>query len=143
LILQAIYINQIPIPVATDSQKTEIASLAEQCQQSAELRYQKQAAIRRRIVNLCPAKRTPKFNTKLKNGWTLAFKDFRKEVKKCFRADIPQAKHKEWETLLSAEKTAIEQLNQQITQNEQQLNQKVYALFGLTEAEIKLVEANI
>lgn len=145
LILQAIYINQIPIPVEkpTDSQKTEIASLAEQCQQSAELRYQKQAAIHRRIADLCPAKRTPKFNTKLKNGWTLAFEDFRKEVKKCFRADIPQAKRNEWETLLSAEKAAIEQLNQQIIQLEQQLNQKVYALFGLTEAEIKLVEANI
>jgi hypothetical protein len=48
-----------------------------------------------------------------------------------------------WETWLNTEKVAIEQLNQQLAQLEQQLNQKVYELFELTQEEIIFKENNI
>lgn len=137
-----VYIKQIPIPIATDSEKNEIATLAEQCQQIAETRYQKQIAVRRRIPDLCSPSLQPKLNTKLTNWWTLDFNDFRKEVKKCFKADIPLTERNDWEIWLTTEKAIITQLNQQLEQLEQQLNQKVYALFELTTEEIKWVEEN-
>ena len=137
------YIETIPIPPATDPQKTEIATLAQQCQHVAETHYQKQEAIRHRIPDLCPTNREPELSTKLKTWWTLDFKAFREEIKKCFKADIPLVERNDWETWLTTEKAAIEQLNQQLAQLEQQLNQKVYELFELTEEEIKLVEDNI
>lgn len=48
-----------------------------------------------------------------------------------------------WEKWLNEEKTAIVNLTQQIEQLERELNQKVYALFGLTEEEILLLEENV
>jgi len=137
------YVETVPIPSASDSEKAEIGKLAEKCQKIAELRYQKQESVRRRIPDLCPPKRPAKLNTKLKNWWTLEFKDFRKEVKKSFKAEIPLSERNDWENWLTAEKTAISELTQQLQQLEHELNQKVYALFDLTEEEVKLVEANI
>ncbi|BAP54806.1 type I restriction-modification system methyltransferase subunit [Thioploca ingrica] len=137
------YIEKIPIPTATDPQKTEIATLAQQCQHLAETRYQKQEAIRHRIPDICPTNREPELSTKLKTWWTLDFKAFREEIKKCFKTDIPLVERNDWEIWLNTEKAAIEQLNQQLAQLEQQLNQKVYELFELTEEEIRLVEDNI
>ncbi len=136
-----VYIKQLPIPPATDTQKAEIATLAENCQKIAEARYQKQDAVRHRIPDLCPT--VPKLNTKLKNWWTLDFQEFRKEVKKCFKTDIPLAERNDWDTWLLSEKEAIIDLTQQLEQLEQHLNQKIYALFELTEDEIRLVEENI
>jgi hypothetical protein len=138
-----INIETIPIPPTTNPQKTKIATLAQQCQQIAETRYQKQEAIRHRIPDICPINREPELSTKLKTWWTLDFKAFREEIKKCFKVDIPLVERNDWETWLTTEKAAIEQLNQQLAQLEQQLNQKVYELFELTEEEIRLVEDNI
>lgn len=137
------YIEKLPIPTATVPQKTEIATLAQQCQQIAETRYQKQEAMRHRIPDLCPSDQESQLNTQLKAWWTLDFKAFRDEVKKCFKAEIPLSERNAWETCLKTEKAEIEQLSQQLAQLEQQLNQKVYALFELTEEEIRLVEENV
>jgi len=136
-------VNNFPIPPATDTQKQQIAELAEQCQTLAENRYQKQAAIRRRIPDLCPAEKEAKLNTKLKNWWTLDFPSFRKEIKKAFKQDIPLQERNDWDEWLTAEKEKIAQLSQEITQREKQINAYVYALFKLTEEDIKLLEQQI
>jgi len=99
--------------------------------------------VRRRIPDLCPPERPAKLNTKLKNWDSLTFKDFRAEIKKCFKVEIPLSERNDWENWLTAEKTAISELTQHTTQLEHELNQKVYILFDLTEEEVKLVEANI
>ncbi len=141
--LQSIYINNIPIPEATDVQKATIADLARRCQETAEARYQIQESIRRRIPDLCPAGREPKLNTKLKAWWTLDFTAFRKEAKKCFKTDIPLAERNDWESYLSAERTKIEEFSHTLEGLEADLNQQVYTLFDLTEEEIVLIEQEI
>lgn len=137
------YLEKLPIPPATNSQKTEIATLAQQCQHLAETRYQKQTAVRHRILDLCPIGNQIELNHKLKSWWMLDFKAFREEIKKCFKTDIPLAERNDWETWLHAEKAEIEQLNQQLLHLEQQLNQKIYTLFELTEEEIELIESHV
>jgi len=133
-----------PIPNATDNQKAKIGKLAEQCQQLAETRYQKQKDVRRRIPDLCPENQTAKLNTKLNNWWQLNdFTTFQKEIKKVFKTDIPLKDRNEWEQWLNEEKTEILALSQQIEQLENDLNKKVYELFELTEKEIELLEKSI
>ena len=141
--LYAHYCEKLPIPQATNSQKTEIATLAQQCQHLAETRYQKQTAVRHRIPDLCPIGNRIELNHKLKSWWMLDFKAFREEIKKCFKADIPLAERNDWEIWLNVEKAEIEQLNQQLIHLEQQLNQKIYTLFELTEEEIELIESHV
>jgi len=141
--LKSQFVNLTPIPPATDTQKQQIAKLAEQCQTLAESRYQKQEAIRRRIPDLCPAEKEAKLNTKLKNWWMLDFPTFRKEIKKAFKQDIPLQERNDWEEWLTAEKAKITQLSQEITQREKQINAYVYTLFKLTEEDIKLLEQQI
>lgn len=137
------YVETTPIPDATDAQKASIANLARRCQETAEARYAAQEAMRRRIPDLCPADREPKLNTKLQHWWTLDFKTFRAEVKKCFRTDILLAERNEWDAYLSAERGKIEEFSRTLDALEAELNQQVYALFDLTADEIALIEEEI
>jgi len=81
----------------------------------AELRYQKQESVRRRIPDLCPPERPAKLNTKLKNWDSLTFKDFRAEIKKCFKVEIPLSERNDWENWLTAEKNRHFRINARIT----------------------------
>ena len=141
--LKSQFLNFTPIPRTSAIQKTEVATLAQQCQHLAEARYQKQEAVRHRIPDLCSASQKPMLNSQLNAWWTLDFKAFRDEVKECFKTDMPLSERNEWEKWFNAEKAEIEKLTQQLSQAEQQLNQKVYVLFELTEEEIQVVEENV
>ncbi|MHA1540423.1 MAG: Eco57I restriction-modification methylase domain-containing protein [Alphaproteobacteria bacterium] len=134
------FMNTIPIPKATAAQKDAIGTLAKSCQSLAEERYQIEENIRRRIPDLCPEDMDPKLNTKLKKWWTLDFDTFRKEVKKQFKTDIPLIERNDWETFLSTNATKTQDLTTKIQSLETQLNEKVYALYNLTQDEIMLVE---
>jgi type I restriction-modification system DNA methylase subunit len=140
--LRVQYMETLPIPNATETQKQRIAKIAESCQTVAEQRYEKQDAVRRRIPDLCPPGRETKLNTKLKNWWLLDFAEFRTEIKKIFKQDIPLSERNDWEQWLNTERTEIEKLSAELTVLEKELNARVYALFELTEDEIKLVEEN-
>ena len=57
-----------------------------------------QAALTRRIPDLCPPGRDHKLTTRLQEWWTLPdFAAFRAEVKKVFKVDIPLAERSAWE----------------------------------------------
>jgi hypothetical protein len=147
------YIDTVPIPPATDADKATLAALAEACQTAAEERYKRQQAVRRRIGDLCPpgndkvkrdADGRPKLSNKLKDWWELAdFAEFRAEVKRLFKADIPLGERSDWEDWLAREKAEIIRLSGEIAGNEAEINRIVYRLFALTDEEIALLEANI
>jgi hypothetical protein len=138
------YIEALPIPNATDAQKAALSDLARACQSAAEARYQKQEALRRRIPDLCPAGVDPKLTKNLKNWWELKdFAAFRLEVNKTFKADIPLAERNTWEDWITRDKAAIATLSAEITALEAQINAHVYALFKLTEEEIRLLEESL
>ncbi len=138
--LKAQFLDLSPIPSSTEDQKQAIAQLAEKCQATAELRYQKQEAVRCRIPDLCPQNREAKLTTKLKNWWQLDFSQFRSEIKKVFKQDIPLQERNDWEQWLKQEQTEITKLTAQLDTLEQKLNTLVYELFALTPEEIKLIE---
>jgi type I restriction-modification system DNA methylase subunit len=138
------FVERAPIPNATNAQKAVLSALAETAQTHAEARYALQDALRRRIPDLCPPERDPKLTTKLKDWWLLPdFAAFRAEVKKCFKADIELTERNAWEEWITRDRTAIARLTAEIAKCEAEINAQVYALFDLTDGEIKLLEANI
>ena len=142
--VRAQFLEQIPIPPASDTDKAALSTLAQSCQQAAEQRFQRQQALRRRIGDLAPAGSEAKLTTRLKNWWQLEdFAAFRAEVKKTFKADIPLSERSDWEDWLAREKAEIARLSAEITRNEDEINKIVYRLFDLTADEIALLEANI
>jgi hypothetical protein len=72
--------------------------------------------------------------------WELHFLTFRAEVQKVFRRDIPLKDRDDWEEWLQARRAEHQQRTEAIVRMETDLNARVYALFDLTPAEIKIIE---
>jgi len=76
--------------------------------------------------------------------WEFAdFAAFQKEVRKCFKADIPLTERNDWEDWMIRDKAEINRLSAIINQSETEINKQVYQLFNLTPEEITLLEASI
>lgn len=114
--------------------------MAEKCQELSEQRDSIENNFRRRLPDLCPPERVPKLNNKLKSWWLLDFATLQKQIKTAFKTTIPLAERNEWQDYFEGEKTKITNLNQQISQYEEELNREVYRLFALTPEEIALIE---
>jgi hypothetical protein len=134
------YIEILPIPEASETQKQTIADLAEKCQRDAEARYKQQKNLRDTIPSLHPDKQVEKLSTALQNWWQLDFAAFQKQIKKEFKLDIPVKERMDWKELLEDGTQEIGRLTLAIVQSERELNAAIYALFGLTPEEIALIE---
>jgi type I restriction-modification system DNA methylase subunit len=134
------YIETLPIPKADAKQKKALGDLAQQCQQAAEARYRAQQEVLQRIPDLAPNPATAKPSKKLQEWWELSFQEFMAEVKKTFKQPIPPEERNGWEKMLNTHRQQVNDLTTQIESLEQQINTQVYALFGLTADEIKIVE---
>jgi hypothetical protein len=64
----------------------------------------------------------------------------RAELKKGLGAEIPLRQRDEWEAWLDAKRAEHERLTAEIVRLETALNARVYELFDLTPAEIKIIE---
>ncbi|MDX8390256.1 MAG: N-6 DNA methylase [Mariprofundaceae bacterium] len=141
--LRAQYIEQLPIPNASKDEQQTIATLAENIQTLAENRYTIEAAMQHRIASDLGGSKDAKLSKKLRSWWLLEFVLFHKEVKKCFKTDIPLSERTNWEEFLTTEANKITIISQQIKQKEAELNRLVYALFKLTDKEIVLLEGSL
>lgn len=138
------YVKELPIPKANEKQKAEIIEYASDCQIKAEERSKIQKNLLRRIPDLGSSVGEPKLSTSLKEWWRLQdFSEFRREIKKCLKAEIPLAERSDWEDWIHRDKAEIVRLTAEIKANEEQIDRIVYELFELTEEEIKLLEENV
>jgi Type I restriction-modification system methyltransferase subunit len=138
------FVEQAVIPVMSDRAKADLTSLAEVSQTAAQARLKLQTSFIRRIPDLCPPEREAKLNTKLKEWWAFpGFAEFRAEVKKVFKADIPLSERSDWEDWLTRDRAEINRLTAEIAQAEAEIDAIVYDLFDLTGEEIALLEAAI
>jgi hypothetical protein len=142
--INAAYIQNLPIPSATDCERARLAVLARKAQQSAEARYKLQQDVTRRISDLSMPGKPAKLTDKLKAWWDFPdFAAFRAEVKKAFKADIPLAERTDWENWIAKTRPEIHALTAEIARIEREIDTRVYALFDLTADEIALLEASI
>jgi len=82
--------------------------------------------------------------TKIENWYDLDFADFTKELNKAIKASkgVPLTKKDEfeWMDLFEENKKKALDLKTQIDQTDKEIDRMVYALYGLTEEEIQIVE---
>lgn len=137
------YVEQVPIPRAGKVERDAIITVASQIMLHRGDAQALQRAFTRRIPDLSPSG-AENLSGKLKEWWTLpAFAEFRAEVKKAFKSDIPVAERSAWEDWFNRDKLEIARLTGEITAAEQEIDTLVYRLFKLTPDEIALLEASI
>ena len=146
------HIQTLPIPNASPAQQAELSTLAQAAQQTASQRLKEQRDFGRRILDLLPNfpnKPPPKgaqtlLGDKLSAWWLLAdFKAFSLEVSKRFKTDIPLRERNDWEQLFNQGRTQVQQLSANLAAVERSIDDAVYRLFGLSAAEIALIERSV
>lgn len=138
---QTQFVEQLPLINAVVG-NADLGQVAKLCHKLAEQRLTLQQALVRRIPDLCPPGRDPKLTTRLQEWWTLSdFAEFRAEVKKVFKADIPLAERSAWEDWITRYRAEIARLSAEISKAESQIDSIVYSLFELTPEEVQLLES--
>ncbi len=140
--LRVQYLETLPIPDISPESQARLTALGQACTDAAHERFEIQAAVRRRVLDLAPPERA-KLTGKLHNWHDLDFAAFRAEVKRAFHADIPVRERAEWETYLSENAARVRRLSDEIAAAEREIDSIVYALFDLTPDEIVLLEASL
>jgi hypothetical protein len=135
------YMRPLPIPDAPAAEREAIGGLAVAITEQARARYQLHRQSRHRLLaDLKPPQSSAGLNQKLAAWWELDFPGLRAELQKVFKRDIPLAERDDWEAWLQQRRSQHQQLTAEIIRLETELNQRVYALFNLTPAEVKLIE---
>lgn len=73
----------------------------------------------------------------------MGFADFRDEIKRVFRTEIPVKERGEWEAYLAKNRAEVRKLDAEIEKAEREIDAIVYRLFDLTPEEIALLETSI
>lgn len=133
------YIEHIPIPTLTDRQHARISELAQQLTAVAKERYRVRRKVARRVKSDLGAGQG-KVTDWLDEWWRLDWQGFCDEVRKSFKREIPLQERGEWQELFEVQQATISRLTAEIRRLEEALNAAVYAVYGLNEGEIALVE---
>lgn len=138
--LKSQFISRLPIPTPTDDVRAIIAQLAQEISANAKARYALHERVRRRISQDLGG--GGKLNQKLSAWWERDFAGFRAEIHKHWKTDIPLRDRDDWQEWLAVQRANHAQFTAAIIAGETQLNAQVYGLFGLSAAEIALIEAS-
>jgi hypothetical protein len=142
--LRSQHVETVPIPDASATQKDEMSNLARRCHEFASERLEHQRRFQKRIPDLCPSGRASRLNRKLDRWWELRdFADFRKEIRKHYKGDIPLHERSDWETFFLEEKAHVERLSREIVQLEGKIDTVTYQLFELTDPEKETLERSL
>lgn len=132
-------LSRLPIPNASDEEREKIGALTMGITEAARARYTLHERARRRVFSDLGVP-GGKLNRKLTAWWDLDFPAFRAEINKVFKKDIPLAERDDWEDWLAGRRDEHGRLTREIVRLETELNDRVYALFGLAPKEIRVIE---
>lgn len=133
------YIRNIPIPsISLESQKPFVAFADTMLSLNTQLQEKHSSFLRRLSENLEGVKIT----TVLQNFDQLDFKGFVAELKKQ-KIRIPLLEQDDWEKLFIIRSKECQDLKNQISATDNEINQRVFDLYGLTQEEREIVIANI
>ncbi|WP_423225700.1 Eco57I restriction-modification methylase domain-containing protein [Candidatus Amarolinea aalborgensis] len=133
------FISRLPIPDAAAAGRDTIAALARAITEQARARYTVHQKTRHRIRTDLGAPGAS-LNQKLTAWWELDFPGFLAQVRAVLKREIPVRQRDDWESWLAEQRREHAQRTAEIVRLETQLNRRVYDLFDLTPAEIKIVE---
>jgi hypothetical protein len=84
-----------------------------------------------------------RLSRKLENFHELSFAEFRAEVKRTLRAEIPVKERAEWEALHAEASAEVNRLTAEIEAAEREIDRLVYDAFDLAPEEIALLERSL
>lgn len=137
------HIGPLPWPEMSNGQRAKLNSLSEMCWKTAANRLEIQTAFRHRILADLASPGRQKLTGRLTDFWTFNFTEFRAEVKKAFKTEIPVKDRDGWEKYLVEKSAEVKKLTAAIEAAEREIDTIVYKLFDLTPDEIKLLEASL
>jgi TaqI-like C-terminal specificity domain/N-6 DNA Methylase len=140
--LKSQYVSLVPMPELSKETQTRLVAPARTCSEAARQRFEARSAVSHRILDLAPPGRR-KLSRKLDEWWAIDFTEFRAEVKRLFRIEIPVKERSEWETYLADQAAELRKLDAQIEKAEREIDAIIYRLFDLTPDEVALLEASI
>ena len=133
------YIEQLPVPDASDAARTRIGGQVELAAKAARAALKLARAVQRRIPDLSPTNPPAKLTCRLQAWWKLDFAGFRAEVTKALRSDIPIREREGWETYLNEKRTELRDQVAIMRNSERKLEEATVELFGLTATEAALL----
>lgn len=132
------FTERLPIPPMTDTDRQALSALARSATTLANARYdldrQTFARIQDDLLGGDAAA-----GRKLAQWWALDFAVLRQEIDKRGGA-MPIKERGEWQAYLGEQRAGHDRLTTELITVETEINQRVYALFGLDAAEIALIE---
>jgi hypothetical protein len=133
------FMERLPIIVPDENERETLAALAMRATSIANERYAHHQSVRHRIQSDL-GDGTRKLNQRLEQWWTTDFPSFRKEVGMVLGKDIPLKERAEWERTLADWRENHDILTNELVNVEEEINDRVYRLYGLSHEDINLLE---
>ncbi len=137
------YVEQLPVPTMSTTQRDTLSTLAVTAQTAAEARHTEI----KRFAYLVQSDLVPGGQgggAKLPTAWQTevpSFDGLRDELKKRFKRELPLGERNVWDCAVSCARQEVASYTQTIAQCEREINALVYQLFDLSADEIALIEA--
>jgi hypothetical protein len=145
------FMEQVPIPPAKKPERTAIAALAKKCCELGAERHHRQNKVQRRLAQAfgegVGGIALGQLNNKAQEWWETSLGDLGAALKTSFNlAADPFKKPKtadEWDAYLTENRREVERLSRELADAENEINDRVYRLFRLTEDEVKLLQREV
>ena len=132
------YMKDMPIPNSTP----EVEKMIERNVDSNLSNEEKYNNLKTKLLRLVFRKFSiESVSTKMKDWDSLSFLEFTKELKKK-KVKLSLSEEAEWEDYFETEKAKAQTIQSEIDKTDKEIDQMVYALYGLTEEEIAIVEGS-
>lgn len=135
------FMSRLPIPTASPNDRRQIGDLALAITELAKDRYNFDERTRNRIhTDLGMPEKD--LNNRLTSWWDLDLTEFRREIVKVFRRDVPLGEREDWESWLGERRANHQRLTEAIVAYETELNDRIYGLLELNSDERRSIEAD-
>jgi len=145
--LIAQFMEQIPIPDASDSNRAAIADLAKLCCSLGAQRYDIQTSFQHRLIQTFGEGDQYQLNTKAQMWWEHSLNELGNALKQSFQLrDNPMKNPRiadRWEQYLEEKRNEVDGLSRQLNNAEFEINNRIYRLFDLTTDEIELLQREV
>jgi hypothetical protein len=134
------YVNQFPIPDASSIIKERVTELVNSLLDLHAKFLEKKKTVLNRIKNELNLENLP---MRLNKFYTLGSNEFLAEIKKLSKSDISLIKLDEWEQYFNKYKKEVTSIVSDIENKDKEINEIVYALFGINDKERKIIESTL
>ena len=145
--LIAQFMEKIPIPEASESDRETLSDLAKRSCSLGVKQYELQTNFQRRLVQSFGENADGGLNTKAQAWWELSLNELGAALKQSYRLTDNPMKNPhtadQWESYLEEKRAEMDKLFYQLADTEAELNDRVFRLFELTTAEIKLLQKEV